>query len=84
MTKQQLIKVIQDLPDRLIPELESFVVALQLRSRENTSQSLERGINYVSDEEQAELEAGFGSPAYYEDDEVIDMTDWVRYGNQVS
>jgi len=84
MTKQQLIKVIQDLPDRLIPELESFVAALQLRSRENTSQSLERGINYVSDEEQAELEADFGSPANYEDDEVIDMTDWVRYGNQVS
>jgi len=39
---------------------------------------------YVSDDEQAEIDADFGSPSYYEDDELIDMTDWVKYGGQIS
>ena len=39
---------------------------------------------YVSDDEQAEIEADFGSPSDYEDDELIDMTDWVKYGGQIS
>ena len=39
---------------------------------------------YVDDAEQAELEAEFGSPTDYQDDEVIDMTAWVKHGNQVS
>ena len=38
---------------------------------------------YVSDDEQAEIDADFGSPSDYEDDELIDMTDWVKYGGQV-
>jgi hypothetical protein len=38
-------------------------------------------IPYVSDEEQYELEEDFGSPSLYADDEVIDMTDWVKHGN---
>ena len=32
---------------------------------------------YVDDAEQAELEAAFGSPADYHEDEAIDMTAWV-------
>jgi hypothetical protein len=39
---------------------------------------------YVSDDEQAEIEADFGSPSDYADDELIDMTDWVKYGGQIS
>lgn len=39
---------------------------------------------YVSDDEQAEIDADFGFPSDYEDDELIDMTDWVKYGGQIS
>nr|WP_155748519.1 hypothetical protein [Scytonema sp. UIC 10036] len=39
---------------------------------------------YISDEEQSELEAEFGSPSEGTDNEVVDMTDWVKYGNQIS
>ncbi|MBG1269957.1 hypothetical protein [Nostoc sp. WHI] len=40
-------------------------------------------IPYVSDEEQAELNEMFGSPSDYEKEESVDMTEWVRYGNQI-
>jgi hypothetical protein len=36
---------------------------------------------YVDDSEQAELEADFGLPSDYGDDEVIDMTAWVKHGD---
>jgi hypothetical protein len=36
---------------------------------------------YVDDAEQAELEAEFGSPADYQDEESVDMTAWVKHGN---
>jgi hypothetical protein len=39
---------------------------------------------YVDDTEQAELEAEFGSPADYQDDEAVDMTAWVKHDHQVS
>jgi hypothetical protein len=39
---------------------------------------------YVSDEEQAEIEAEFGSPLEDGDDELIDMTQWVKHGGQIS
>ena len=39
---------------------------------------------YVSDEEQAEMEADLGSPADYDSDELIDMTHWVKHGGQIS
>jgi hypothetical protein len=39
---------------------------------------------YVSDDEQAEIDADFGSPSDYEDDDLVDMTDWVKYGGQIS
>lgn len=41
-------------------------------------------IPYVSDDEQHELEAEFGSPSEDSDDELVDMTDWVKRGNQIS
>ena len=39
---------------------------------------------YISDDEQAEINADFGAPSDYEDDEMVDMTSWVKYGDQVS
>ena len=41
-------------------------------------------VPYVDDAEQAELEAEFGSPTNYSEDEAVDMTAWVKHGNQVS
>lgn len=41
-------------------------------------------IPYVSDDEQHELEAEFGHISEDSDDELVDMTDWVKYGNQIS
>ena len=41
-------------------------------------------IPYITDEEQAEIEEEFGSPSDYENDEMIDMTDWVKNGGQIS
>ncbi|GAB4371121.1 MAG: hypothetical protein Kow00121_12360 [Elainellaceae cyanobacterium] len=38
---------------------------------------------YVDDIEQAELEAEFGSPEDYDDAESVDMTAWVKHGNQI-
>jgi len=41
-------------------------------------------IPYVSDEEQTEINAQFGSPSDDEDGEFIDMTEWVKYGGKIS
>lgn len=42
-------------------------------------------ISYVSDEEQREIETDFGVPSEYTDDEeFVDMTDWIKNGNQIS
>jgi hypothetical protein len=42
-------------------------------------------IPYVSDDEQSELETEFSLPSEdADDDEIVDMTDWVKNGNQVS
>jgi hypothetical protein len=41
-------------------------------------------VPYVSDDEQSQLEADFGTPALYVDDEVVEMTSWVRDGNKIS
>jgi acyl carrier protein phosphodiesterase len=40
MTKQQLIEVIQELPDRVVPELENFVAYLRWREQETEMQSI--------------------------------------------
>jgi hypothetical protein len=41
-------------------------------------------IPYVSEKEQKELDEMFGSPSDYEDEESVDMTDWVKHGNKIS
>ena len=35
-------------------------------------------MSYVSDEEQKELDTSFGSPQDYENEELINMTDWLK------
>jgi hypothetical protein len=39
---------------------------------------------YISETEQKEIETELGSLSDYEDDELIDMTDWVKNGGQIS
>ncbi|NJO74152.1 MAG: hypothetical protein HC833_10610 [Leptolyngbyaceae cyanobacterium RM1_406_9] len=39
---------------------------------------------YVDDAEQVKLEAEFGSPTDYIEEETVDMTNWVKHGNQIS
>lgn len=41
-------------------------------------------IPYVSEEEQEELDKILGSPSDYEDEEWVDMTDWVKHGHKIS
>ena len=41
-------------------------------------------IPYISDEEQKELETEFGFPSEDANDEVVDLTDWVKYGGKIS
>ncbi|KKD38428.1 MAG: hypothetical protein WAN66_19200 [Limnoraphis robusta] len=41
-------------------------------------------IPYVSEKEQKELDEMFGSPSDYEDEESVDMTDWVKQGHKIS
>ena len=40
-------------------------------------------IPYISDEEQKELETEFSSPSEDADDEVVDLTDWVKHGGKI-
>ncbi len=40
-------------------------------------------IPYVSHEEQAEIESEIGFPSDYDDD-VTDMTDWIKHGGEIS
>ncbi len=39
---------------------------------------------YVSQEEQNEIEIEFGKPSDYDDQESVDMIDWVRNGGKIS
>lgn len=41
-------------------------------------------IPYIDDVEQAELEAEFGLPTDYDEAETIDITAWVKHGDQIS
>ena len=35
-------------------------------------------MSYVSDEEQKEIDTSFGSPQDYENEELINMTEWLK------
>lgn len=49
--------------------------------RLNLSQLL---MPFVSDEEQAEIEASLGFPETYTDEEFVNLTDWVRQSSKGS
>lgn len=38
---------------------------------------------FVSDEEQAEIEAQVGSPKDFDVSETVDLTDWVKHGGSI-
>ncbi|MEY3870511.1 MAG: hypothetical protein ACRCT1_18555 [Microcoleaceae cyanobacterium] len=40
-------------------------------------------IPYVSEKEQEELDVMFGSPSDYENQESVDMTEWVKHGHKI-
>ncbi len=39
---------------------------------------------YISNEEQNEIETEFGTPLDYDDQESVDMTNWVKNGGKIS
>ena len=41
-------------------------------------------IPYISDEEQQELEAEFSLLLEEDNEELVDLTDWVKHGGQIS
>ena len=38
---------------------------------------------YVSDDEQAEIDASLGTPDDYSNDEFVDLTHWVQHGGPI-
>ena len=69
MEKQELKALIKETMKEVIQE-----------ERASLSQIL---IPYVSDKEQEELEREFGIPLT-EKEELVDLTDWVKNGGQIS
>ena len=69
MKKQELKALIKETMKEVIQE-----------ERASLSQIL---IPYVSDKEQEELEVEFGIPST-EKEELVDLTDWVNNGGQIS
>ena len=51
--------------------------------REESLSIIKTSIPYVSDEEQTEINTQFGSPSDYENQELIDMTEWVKNGDKI-
>lgn len=66
MEKQELKALIKETMREVIQE-----------ERHNLCQIL---IPYISDKEQNELEAEFGKPTAVDDEELVDLTDWVNNG----
>lgn len=70
MEKQELKALIKETMREVIQE-----------ERANLCQIL---IPYVSDEEQQELKAEFGIPSVEKEEELVDLTDWIKNGGQIS
>jgi hypothetical protein len=70
MEKQELKALIKETMKEVIQE-----------ERYNLCQVL---IPYIDEEEQQELEAEFGIPSKESDEELVDLTDWVRNGGKIS
>lgn len=70
MEKQELKALIKETMKEVIQE-----------ERQNLCQIL---IPYISEEEQQELEAEFGVPSTESEEEIVDLTDWVKNGGHIS
>ncbi|MGL5792876.1 MAG: hypothetical protein ACRC06_00440, partial [Waterburya sp.] len=70
MEKQELKALIKETMKEVIQE-----------ERHNLYQIL---IPYVSEEEQQELEAEIGIPSAENEEELVDLTDWVKNGGKIS
>jgi hypothetical protein len=70
MEKQELKALIKETMKEVIQE-----------ERDNLYQVL---IPYVDEEEQQELEAEFSIPLKESDEELVDLTDWVKNGGKIS
>lgn len=70
MEKQELKALIKETMREVIQE-----------ERYNLCQIL---IPYISEQEQQDIEADFGIPSEDSDEELVDLTDWVKYGGQIS
>ena len=71
--------------DAVTPQALKALIKESLREvlreeRLNLSQLL---MPFVSDEEQAEIEASLGSPADYPNEEFINLADWVQHGGSI-
>jgi predicted RNase H-like HicB family nuclease len=72
LTQKEVIANVQVLALRVIADkLDRGEISLGL-----TNLAL---ISYVSEQEQGELDVMFGSPSDYENQESVDMTDWVKH-----
>ncbi len=70
MEKQELKALIKETMKEVIQE-----------ERHNLYQIL---IPYISEEEQQELEAEFGISSAENEEELVDLTDWVKNGGKIS
>ncbi|MGF1514096.1 MAG: hypothetical protein ACFB5Z_10430 [Elainellaceae cyanobacterium] len=69
----------------LTPQILKALIKESLREvlqeeRLNLSQLL---MPFVSDEEQADVDASFGSPADFADENFVNLTEWVRHGGSI-
>jgi uncharacterized protein (DUF433 family) len=70
-----ITEILEDFPDLELADIQACLVFAARR--------IDFPMPYVSDDEQAEIDKDFGSPSDYDEDKVVDMTDWVKYGGQV-
>jgi hypothetical protein len=70
MEKQELKALIKETMKEVIQE-----------ERRNLYQIL---IPYISEEEQQEIEAEFGIPSEESEEELVDLTDWIKNGGNLS
>ncbi len=71
-----ITEILEDFPDLELADIQACLVFAARRT--------DFPLPYISDDEQAEIDADFGYPSDYDKDEEVDMTNWVKYINLVS
>nr|WP_228054299.1 type II toxin-antitoxin system HicB family antitoxin [Nodosilinea sp. LEGE 07298] len=59
------------------------VIEMCLKEPALTQQCTTLQIPFVSDDEQANIEASLAPPKDYDEDDFIDLTNWVRHGGSI-